>query len=77
MDITSNLVRIDDQYINMDCVKIVDVQPEEIHFIFTDGTVQTFGGDPIHHGAIASWLESISANVGRRLGESGKIPRGN
>jgi|GEM_PF-4887981 len=77
MAINSNLVRIDDQYINMDCVKFVDVRSGEIDFIFTDGTVQTFSGDAIHHKAIASWLESISANVGRRVGESGRIPRGN
>ncbi|MEM1158309.1 MAG: hypothetical protein AAF649_00880 [Verrucomicrobiota bacterium] len=77
MPITTNLVRIDDQYINMDCVKFVAVRAEEIDFFFTDGTTQTFSGDSIHHHAIASWLESISANIGRRIGESGRIPRGN
>jgi len=74
MSISSNLVLIDDQYINMDCVKLVDVHTDGIDFIFTDGTVQTISGDPIHHNAISSWLETISAHVGRHLGESGRIP---
>ena len=75
MGISSNLIRIDDQYINMDCVKFVDVRADSIDFMFTDGTIQTFSGDPIHHSSIVSWLESVSANLGRHVGESGRIPR--